>query len=60
LKAAFKAASWVRVDRSKSEAVLHAVLSSTTKQSYVEMPMSELYLFGRVQVTASRGQNQYK
>ena len=49
LKAAFRDAGWVKVDRSKSEAVLHAVLSSTTKQSYVEMPMSELYLFGRVQ-----------
>lgn len=65
LKAAFQEAGWVLVDRTKTEAVLHAVLSSTTKQSYLEMPMSELYLFGRpqdfgfaraepVQVVASR------
>ena len=49
LKAAFQDAGWVQVDRTKSEAVLHALLSSTEKQSYVEMPMSELYLFGRAQ-----------
>jgi hypothetical protein len=49
LKAAFRDSGWVPVDRTKSEAILHAVLSSTAKQSYVEMPMSELYLFGRVQ-----------
>lgn len=49
LKAAFRDAGWVQVDRTKSEALVHALLSSTTKQSYVEMPMSELYLFGRAQ-----------
>jgi len=49
LKAAFQDAGWVQVDRTKSEAVLHALLSSTEKQGYVEMPMSELYLFGRAQ-----------
>jgi hypothetical protein len=65
LKNAFRDAGWVLVDRSKREAALHALLSSTEKQSYVEMPMSELYLFGRpqdfgyaraepVQVVASR------
>jgi hypothetical protein len=49
LKAAFKDAGWVQVDRTKTEAALHALLSSVTKQSYVEMPMSELYLFARPQ-----------
>jgi hypothetical protein len=49
LKAAFQDAGWVQVDRTKSAAVLHALLSSTSKQSYVEMPMSELYLYGRAQ-----------
>ncbi len=49
LKAAFRDAGWVQVDRTKAEAALHALLSSTGKQSYVEMPMSELYLFGRAQ-----------
>jgi len=49
LMAAFENAGWVKVDRTKAEAVLHAVLSSTSKQAYLEMPMSELYLFGRSQ-----------
>lgn len=49
LKAAFQDAGWVQVDRTKTEAALHALLSSTEKKSYVEMPMSELYLFGRAQ-----------
>ena len=39
----------MQVDRTKAEAALHALLSSTEKKSYVEMPMSELYLFGRPQ-----------
>ena len=49
LKAAFEAAGWVQVDRNKKDAVLHALLSSTEKESYIEMPMSQLYLFGRAQ-----------
>jgi hypothetical protein len=49
LKTAFQDAGWVKVDRTKSEAAVHALLSSVAKQSYVEMPMSELYLFGRAQ-----------
>jgi LssY C-terminus len=49
LRQAFAQAGWVSVDRTKEEAVLHGILSSITKQSYVEMPMSELYLFGRPQ-----------
>ncbi len=49
MRAAFQGAGWVQVDRTKADAIIHAVLSSTAKQSYVEMPMSELYLFGRVQ-----------
>jgi hypothetical protein len=46
---ALEAAGWVRVDRTKSEAVLHAILSSISKQAYTQLPMSELYLFGRAQ-----------
>ncbi len=46
---AFAAAGWVLVDRTKGEAVLHALLNSSEKQAYLEMPMSELYLFGRAQ-----------
>ncbi len=46
---ALEAAGWVRVDRTKSDAVLHAILSSISKQAYTQLPMSELYLFGRPQ-----------
>ena len=49
LRQAFSQAGWVSVDRTKEDAVLHGILSSITKQSYVEMPMSELYLFDRPQ-----------
>ena len=45
----FTAAGWVKVDREKKDAILHSVLSTFTKQAYVELPMSELMLFGRVQ-----------
>jgi hypothetical protein len=47
--AAFEAAGWVQVDRAKEDAVLHGILSVLNKQAYVELPMSELTLFGRVQ-----------
>lgn len=49
LRQLFQQAGWVLVDKTKEDAVLHGLLSSLTKQSYVEMPMSELYLFGRAQ-----------
>ncbi len=45
----FESAGWVKVDREKKDAVLHTILSTLTKQAYVELPMSELTLFGRVQ-----------
>ena len=45
----FQAAGWVKVDREKKDAVMHTILSTLTKQAYVELPMSELTLFGRVQ-----------
>ncbi len=45
----FQAAGWVKVDREKKDAVVHTILSTFTKQAYVELPMSELTLFGRVQ-----------
>ena len=46
---AFANGGWVQVDRTKGEAVAHAILSTIEKQSYLEMPMSELYLYGRPQ-----------
>jgi LssY C-terminus len=45
----FKAAGWVQVDRSVQDTVLTGVLDSLSKQSYLTMPMSTLYLFNRPQ-----------
>ncbi len=47
--AAFEAAGWVQVDRSRNDAIVHSALSIVLKQAYLELPMSELMLFGRVQ-----------
>lgn len=49
VQAAFKAAGWVPVDKSVSDAVLHGILSTMSHEAYTEMPMSTLYLFGRPQ-----------
>ncbi len=49
LRRTFQAAGWVLVDRTKTDAVLHGILATISKQAYTEMPMSELYLFGRPQ-----------
>jgi len=46
---AFELAGWVKVDRSPRDAVVHGLVASLSHESYVQMPMSELYLFGRVQ-----------
>jgi hypothetical protein len=45
----FEAAGWVKVDREKKDAVIHTIVATLTKQAYVELPMSELTRFGRVQ-----------
>jgi LssY C-terminus len=45
----FKDAGWVKVDKDTKGAVFHGLLESLSKESYVEMPMSVLYLFGRPQ-----------
>jgi hypothetical protein len=49
MKQAFQSAGWVQVDRSVKEAALHGLLSSLSKEAYTNMPMSELFLFGRGQ-----------
>ncbi len=49
VKAAFATAGWVAVDRSVEDAILHGLLSTLNHQSYTEMPMSTLFLFGRPQ-----------
>lgn len=46
---ALAAAGWQLVDRTKKEAALRAVLDTIKKKPYTQMPMSELFLFGRVQ-----------
>ena len=46
---AMQAAGWVIVDRDKKDATVHALISTLEKKDYTEMPMSELYLFGRQQ-----------
>ena len=45
----FTTAGWVKVDANVRDAVLHGFLESMSKESYLTMPMSPLYLFGRQQ-----------
>ena len=45
----FTAAGWVKVDANVKETVLNGFLDSMSKESYLTMPMSPLYLFGRQQ-----------
>ena len=49
VKKAFQNAGWVQVDTTKENAVVHGLLQTLQHQSYLEMPMSTLYLFGRPQ-----------
>jgi len=49
VKSAFKAAGWVQVDKDVRDAVLEGLVASLSKQAYLTMPMSQLYLFGRPQ-----------
>jgi hypothetical protein len=46
---ALTAADWHIADRDVKESVLKAALETYQKKAYLTMPMSELYLFGRVQ-----------
>src|SRR5581483_9967481 len=45
----FKAAGWVKVDKDTKDAFINGLVETLKKQSYVEMPMSILTLFGRPQ-----------
>ena len=45
----FTSAGWVKVDADVRDTILHGVLESISKESYLTMPMSQLYLFGRPQ-----------
>ena len=49
VKATFQAAGWVQVDKDVKGAILGGLISSLSKQAYLTMPMSQLYLFGRSQ-----------
>ena len=49
VKATFQAAGWVQVYRDVKDAVLEGFVTSLSKQVYLTMPMSQLYLFGRPQ-----------
>ncbi len=46
---ALTVADWHVADRDVKESVLKAALETYQKKAYLAMPMSELYLFGRVQ-----------
>jgi hypothetical protein len=45
----FTTAGWVKVDANVADTILHGLLESMSKESYLTMPMSPLYLFGRQQ-----------
>lgn len=49
MKKVFTNAGWVHVDADVKASVLSGALASLEKESYVTMPMSQLYLFGRPQ-----------
>jgi LssY-like putative type I secretion system component LssY len=46
---ALQAANWFVADTSNTGAVTKAILMTYEKKDYLQMPMSQLYLFGRVQ-----------
>jgi LssY-like putative type I secretion system component LssY len=45
----FTSAGWVKVDADVKDTILHGLIESISKESYLTMPMSQLYLFGRPQ-----------
>ena len=49
MQRAFKNAGWVTVDADVVGAVITGVLGSLSKEAYLTMPMSQLYLFDRPQ-----------
>ena len=49
MEKAFTTAGWVKVDADVKATLWHGFLESVSKESYLTMPMSQLYLFGRPQ-----------
>ena len=45
----FTTGGWVKVDANVTDTLLHGLIESMSKESYLTMPMSPLYLFGRRQ-----------
>ena len=45
----FNSAGWVKVDPDVKDTILHGIIESISKESYLTMPMSQLYLFDRPQ-----------
>ena len=45
----FATAGWVKVDADIRDTILHGIIGGLSKESYLTMPMSPLYLFGRPQ-----------
>ncbi len=46
---AFTNAGWTKVDKTTQDAIVHGLLATLAHESYTEMPMSTLFLFGRSQ-----------
>jgi len=49
MKNVFTTAGWVKVDADVKATLLEGFIASMSKESYLTMPMSQLYLFGRPQ-----------
>ena len=49
MKKVFTSAGWVKVDADVKDAILNGFIASMSKESYLTMPMSPLYLFDRHQ-----------
>jgi len=49
MRKVFTTAGWVKVDAGVQETVLAGFIASMSKESYLTLPMSQLYLFGRAQ-----------
>ncbi len=49
MQRAFTTAGWVKVDADVQGTILHGIIGSLSKESYLTMPMSQLYLFDRPQ-----------
>lgn len=49
VKQALLSVGWVIVDRTVKDSILRGALGTLSRQAYLTMPMSELYVFGRPQ-----------